>query len=291
MTTNPQALPAIDEVIRKGQHSHSDAPCPACGDLDGCHKQPPAALPASGVESGSDPGEICDRCGARYDEVYRVPDELWAELTERLGGSGLLCMGCCEALAGGRGSIYWSGTLGDWPAPSAPSAAVEGGRELPGDECYATYRTRPDENEGKEFFFHALYHNETIPDRGERVVKGRFISDADWQRLDASESERQRDIAQADAEKLRAAYESALETIDCLNERLTASQQTVARLEGERDRIKRAWDRVAGFATCVTGDGRDRIVIAYDSLEAAQDAYSAMTEITEALSAMKGAGG
>jgi hypothetical protein len=49
-----------DDVIRADDgHSHSTAPCPACGDLDGCHQlapltPPPAAEAACEVPSAPD---------------------------------------------------------------------------------------------------------------------------------------------------------------------------------------------------------------------------------------------
>jgi hypothetical protein len=44
--------------------------------------------------------------------------------------------------------------------------------------AYATFRQRDDENHGREFFYSAMWHNDTIPDEGERIVPGWFLSDA-----------------------------------------------------------------------------------------------------------------
>jgi hypothetical protein len=44
--------------------------------------------------------------------------------------------------------------------------------------AYAIYRQRPDENDGNEFFYAALWHNDTIPGEGERTVPGWFVPDA-----------------------------------------------------------------------------------------------------------------
>jgi hypothetical protein len=51
--------------------------------------------------------------------------------------------------------------------------------------------------------------------------------------------------------------------------------------------IQAAWSRVAGFAVCEScgPEKRYRITIDYRSLEQAQDAYRAMSEITAALEA------
>lgn len=43
--------------------------------------------------------------------------------------------------------------------------------------AYGIYRTNPEENEGKEFFYYAMWHNDTIPGDGERVVPGYFTPD------------------------------------------------------------------------------------------------------------------
>lgn len=44
-----------------------------------------------------------------------------------------------------------------------------------GEPCFAIYRQRPDENEGREFFFAAHWHGDTQPSEGERLVSGVFL--------------------------------------------------------------------------------------------------------------------
>ncbi|KWA35761.1 hypothetical protein WT41_01550 [Burkholderia territorii] len=41
--------------------------------------------------------------------------------------------------------------------------------------AYGVFRTRPDENGGQEFFYHANWHNEYLPQEGERIVEGWFV--------------------------------------------------------------------------------------------------------------------
>lgn len=45
--------------------------------------------------------------------------------------------------------------------------------------CYGVYRQHHEENDGKEFFFCSMWHNETNWGAGHRVVKGRFVPDSD----------------------------------------------------------------------------------------------------------------
>ena len=47
------------------------------------------------------------------------------------------------------------------------------------ETCYGVYRQHPEENDGKEFFFCSMWHNETNWGDGHRVVKGRFVPDSD----------------------------------------------------------------------------------------------------------------
>ncbi|WP_197962687.1 hypothetical protein [Burkholderia cenocepacia] len=42
------------------------------------------------------------------------------------------------------------------------------------ERAYGVFRTRPDENDGKEFFYHANWHNDYLPQEGERIVEGWF---------------------------------------------------------------------------------------------------------------------
>lgn len=72
---------------------------------------------------------------------------------------------------------------------AAAALASESPRERQSFECYATFRKREDENDGREFFFHALWHNETSVSAGERVVKGRFIPDDEQPANVSSKSE------------------------------------------------------------------------------------------------------
>jgi hypothetical protein len=58
-------------------------------------------------------------------------------------------------------------------APSLTFATADAERY----RAYAIFRQRPDENDGKEFFYHAMWHDQTIPDNGERMVPGWFIPD------------------------------------------------------------------------------------------------------------------
>jgi hypothetical protein len=46
------------------------------------------------------------------------------------------------------------------------------------ERCFGTYRKRRDENNGKEFFFSATWHNDIRPSDGERIVPGHFVPDA-----------------------------------------------------------------------------------------------------------------
>lgn len=55
------------------------------------------------------------------------------------------------------------------PQPAIAGKAVD---------CYGYYRQLPQENDGKEYFFYAMFHGDTNPDFGERMVKGVFIPEA-----------------------------------------------------------------------------------------------------------------
>lgn len=68
--------------------------------------------------------------------------------------------------------------------------------------CFAVFRQMPDENDGKEFFFAAHWHNETQWGEGHRVVAGWFVPDSakdQWQAraivAEASEEEAARGAA------------------------------------------------------------------------------------------------
>lgn len=68
--------------------------------------------------------EQCQRCKNQYETIYRVPNDVWANIApnpEELGPyeehqfGGLLCMGCADATARERGvTLYWEATEGDW---------------------------------------------------------------------------------------------------------------------------------------------------------------------------------
>ena len=156
------------------------------------------------------------------------------------------------------------------PAPSAPSAAVERELDLPDAPGFWI---RNSESEIESWIIRSpgagVFYGQKIDERGYQGHTADRLPSGHWQRLDASESERQRDIAQADAEKLRAAYESALETIDCLNERLTASQQ-------ERDRLREA---LIGLQQAMANEPSLAVLERAD--KAATDALSATKGATE----------
>lgn len=75
-------------------------------------------------------------------------------------------------------------------------------------------------------------------------------------------------------------------------ERADSLAARVAELEGRLREIDAAWKRVAGFAVCEScgPHNRYRVIIDYQSLEQAQDAYTAMHEISAALSSEKEGG-
>jgi hypothetical protein len=62
-----------------------------------------------------------------------------------------------------------------------------------------------------------------------------------------------------------------------------AAETSLMECQAQAAAMREAWGRVAGFATCVSDQGKYRVEIAYPTLEQAQDAYGAMSEITEAL--------
>ena len=79
-------------------------------------------------------------------------------------------------------SVGWRD--GEWYFVSDIKKALDayGAQPAPGPysqhRAYGVFRQRHDENHGREFFYHAMWHNDTIPDEGERVVPGWFLSDA-----------------------------------------------------------------------------------------------------------------
>ena len=50
-------------------------------------------------------------------------------------------------------------------------------------KCFGVFRIEADANEGKEYFFAALWHNETRWGEGHRVVAGRFVSEDERLRM------------------------------------------------------------------------------------------------------------
>lgn len=70
----------------------------------------------------------------------------------------------CAPLSGSRMGADWS---------------IPGTRELLGNRvrAYGVFRQRVDENEGREFFYHALWHRDYSPGEGERLVPGFFVPD------------------------------------------------------------------------------------------------------------------
>lgn len=51
-------------------------------------------------------GEICQNCNRTYKTIYRVPDEIWEEVTGQK--EGLLCISCFDQLASVKGfKLLW----------------------------------------------------------------------------------------------------------------------------------------------------------------------------------------
>lgn len=73
--------------------------------------------------------EHCQRCGKRYDAVWRAPDKLWKAVTGIKDGSGLFCPSCFTAIAQGKGiSVYWDACESEaWDkvAPVAQDDCIE----------------------------------------------------------------------------------------------------------------------------------------------------------------------
>lgn len=52
--------------------------------------------------------EKCQRCGKEYETVYRVPKEIWAKISPKSNGNGLLCIKCADEVAREKGiELYW----------------------------------------------------------------------------------------------------------------------------------------------------------------------------------------
>jgi len=62
--------------------------------------------------------ETCQSCGRQYRTVYRVPDELWRQVTKKTKGGGLLCPTCFDNAARQQGiELFWSAQEGQYPDP------------------------------------------------------------------------------------------------------------------------------------------------------------------------------
>jgi hypothetical protein len=65
--------------------------------------------------------ETCQDCGSPYEEVYRVPDEVWRQISPKAsegdGLGGLLCLHCAEVRAWQKGiTLYWEAAIGNFPS-------------------------------------------------------------------------------------------------------------------------------------------------------------------------------
>lgn len=87
------------------------------------------------------------------------------------------CQGhCVVSDALGSYTCDHCGGSGYEPARQAGRAASANETGAEGAvRAYGVFRTRFDENEGKEFFYHANWHNDYIPQEGERIVEGWFV--------------------------------------------------------------------------------------------------------------------
>lgn len=93
-------------------------------------------------------------------------------------------------------------------------------------------------------------------------------------------------LNQGEAAKLREQLAAAEKRIEHAESALTAAQAELAAMRGAIDTILACWHRLNGWATCISnGEARSYSVnIAYRDLPRAQDAYSALMEIGQALS-------
>jgi hypothetical protein len=73
---------------------------------------------------------------------------------------------------------------GEWHCLRVAKAAIAAHEAIPTNSelnrhrAFAMFRQRTDENRGKEFFYTAMWHGDTRPDEGERMVPGWFLPDA-----------------------------------------------------------------------------------------------------------------
>lgn len=60
--------------------------------------------------------EKCENCGEVYFSVYRVPDNLWKQITGHEDGSGMICVSCFDSLAESQGVfLYWEAAIAEYP--------------------------------------------------------------------------------------------------------------------------------------------------------------------------------
>jgi len=93
------APPDVGEMVRPctcHPYDNPPVPCPRKYALSECIK---AALLADRygypVQPKPEPGgEVCQECGRAYDDVYSVPDEVWARISPKPAPAGLLCPAC-----------------------------------------------------------------------------------------------------------------------------------------------------------------------------------------------------
>ena len=69
-------------------------------------------------------GEYGQRCGRVYDNVYRVPDDVWAKIApspvDGWKAGGLLCPPCAERRAHEAGiNLWWEAAVDDFPTAVA----------------------------------------------------------------------------------------------------------------------------------------------------------------------------
>jgi len=80
---------------------------------------PQAAENQSGTQELK-PSEECDYCGALYNTIYRLPDDIWDRIKhdDKRGVFELICPKCADKLARRNGIyLYWEGTEGNWASP------------------------------------------------------------------------------------------------------------------------------------------------------------------------------
>lgn len=92
------------------------------------------------VCAAAGPGEKCDACGRRYRAVYRVPNDVWAQIApkkDELGEypehqfGGLLCVDCAWRAANEQGiTLYFEGMPGGWMSETLRRPLREGSEHL-----------------------------------------------------------------------------------------------------------------------------------------------------------------